>query len=437
MKNIVRKFTPKFVISLYHITLAILANFFYFLPSRKLIVIGVTGTAGKSTAIELIAKVLEEAGNKVGIASTIKFKIADIEKLNDKKMTMLGRFQLQKLLYQMVKAGCQYALVETTSEGVRQFRHLGINYDVLVFTNLFPEHIESHGSFEKYKEAKGKLFKHLKRCPAKKVNNKKIKKVIIANIDDEHANYFLGNWAEEKYGFSVDTTNNEKTSIIVKADQAAQTKNGFEFLVGVTKFEVPLYGDHNVYNAIVAVTVGLSQGVNLEISQIALSKVNLIPGRIEFIDEGQPFKIIVDYAFLPEALEKLYEVVKLLKSKKVIHVLGSAGGGRDVARRPKLGKLAGEKADIVIITNEDPYDEDPKQIINQVTAGAEGAGKKIDHNLFKITDRRKAINKALSLAKKDDVVLITGKGSEQAIADPNGKLTPWDDRKVVRQLLNK
>lgn len=437
MKSLIKKIVPGFLLSFYHIVLAVSANIFYGLPSNKLIVVGVTGTSGKSTVIELLAKILEQAGFKVGITSSIKFQINKLERLNDTKMTMVGRFKLQKLIYKMVKAGCNYALIETTSEGIKQYRHLGINYDIAVFTNLFPEHIESHGSFENYKKTKGKLFKRLNNKSTKKFGGKKIKKVIVANIDDRHVDYFLSFEAQEKYGFAINKSQNDLASIIVKADKVKSTVKGLDFLVGRTKFHLPILGSHNVYNALAAITVALSQGINLEVSQKALSQVKAIPGRLEFIDEDQPFKIIVDYAFLPEALEKLYQVVNLLKPKKIINVLGSTGGGRDISRRPKLGKLAGLRADYVIVTNEDPYDDDPEIIIDQVAEGAIKAGKIIDKNLFKILDRRQAIKKALTLAQAGDIVLITGKGCEQAIAGPKGKLIPWDDRKVIREELAK
>jgi len=166
-----------------------------------------------------------------------------------------------------------------------------------------------------------------------------------------------------------------------------------------------------------------------------LENIKTLPGRLEKIDQGQNFTVIVDYAFEPNAVEKLYETIKFIKHNKIIHILGSTGGGRDVDRRPKLGKIAGEKADYVIITNEDPYDEDPQIIIDQVAVGTEYAGKEINKNLFKILDRRQAIKKALALAQKNDIVLITGKGCEQAICVANGEKIKWDDREVAREEL--
>ena len=171
MKSLIKKIIPKFALDWYHKFMALFGAFIFGYPSNKLVVVGVTGTNGKSTTVSLIAKVFEAAGFKVGALSTVMFKVADWEKLNDKKMTMLGRFQLQKYLKKMVKAGCRYAIVETSSQGIEQYRHLGINYDYAVFTNLTPEHIEAHGGFDKYKFAKGKLFKHLTVKSRKQLKN--------------------------------------------------------------------------------------------------------------------------------------------------------------------------------------------------------------------------------------------------------------------------
>jgi len=436
MINLLRKITPQPLIKVYHYFLAQAANFFYRSPSDKLIVIGVTGTSGKSTVVYLIAKILEKAGFRVGAASTILFKIDKKEWLNDKKMTMIGRLALQRLIKQMVKANCQYAIIETSSQGIEQFRHLGINYDILIFTNLYPEHIEAHGSFANYKNAKLKLFDKLKTEPPKLIAGQKIQKTIIANLDDDHAKDFLAFWAEQKFGFTLSNKSTNEGRVI-RAEKEKISGEGIEFIVENQPFSLKLFGQHNIYNTLAAVSLGLSQGLSLASIAEGLLAIQDVPGRIEFIEAGQPFKIIVDYAFEPKAVEALYQIVSLIPHQKVIHVLGSAGGGRDQSRRDRLGSLAGEKADFVIITNEDPYDEDPQKIIDQVAAGSIEAGKKLDYDLFKILDRREAIAKALNLAQADDLVLVTGKGSEQAIVVKDNKKIPWDDRQVVREELVK
>ncbi len=438
----------------YHFTLSWLSAVVYGRPSERMIVIGVTGTTGKTTSVYLIAKTLEAAGYRVGFTSTAMFNDGEREWLNDKKMTMVGRFFTQRILRKMARHKCQYAIVETTSEGIRQFRHRFINYDILVFTGLYPEHIDSHGSFENYKEAKGKLFAHLKRCGVKYADDKKfvhrkisglkktdlnrVKKTIIANADDDYADYFLNFWSEQKFAytekneFDIKNTNNLE---IVKYQRIEANRDSVIFAFNKTKVKLRLLGDFNAVNAMTAVCAGLSQGFSEKDIKNGLEKIEGVAGRLEKIDEGQPFTVIVDYAFEPNAVEKLYKTIKLIPHRKVIHVLGSTGGGRDIARRPKLGGLAGENADFAIVTNEDPYDEDPQVIIGQVAEGALDKGKKLDKDLFKITDRREAIKKALILAQEDDIVLITGKGSEQAICVAGGEKIIWDDRAVVRGLL--
>ncbi|PIR92770.1 hypothetical protein COT99_04465 [Candidatus Falkowbacteria bacterium CG10_big_fil_rev_8_21_14_0_10_43_10] len=457
----IKKLIPQKIFSkiqpAYHFVLAWLAAVLHRFPSNKLIVIGVTGTTGKSTSVHLIAKTLESAGYKVGYTSTAMFKVADKEWMNDKKMTMPGRFFTQSMLRRMVKAGCEYAIIETTSQGIEQFRHRFINYDILVFTGLYPEHIEAHGGFENYKLAKGKLFAHLARCKPKYVNAKKkvqlikneikkihserVKKTVIVNQDDKYAEYFLSFKAEQKITFQRAKIKFESNEYLVSNRNLSG--EGISFTINETDFKLRLAGAFNLYNALAAVSAGLSQDLDLDKIKKGLESVSGVPGRFERIDEGQNFLVIVDYAFEPNAVSKLYEIISQLPHRRIIQVLGSTGGGRDISRRPLLGKIAGEKADIVVITNEDPYDDDPQIIIDQVAVGAEKSGKTQNHSagqeqsLFKILDRREAIRKALRLAREGDVVLITGKGCEQAMCLSGGKKIPWDDRQTAREELGK
>ncbi|WKZ29088.1 MAG: UDP-N-acetylmuramoyl-L-alanyl-D-glutamate--2,6-diaminopimelate ligase [Patescibacteria group bacterium] len=443
MFAVIKKFVPKPLLQLYHWALAHLAAAWYAWPSRRLVVIGVTGTNGKTTVTNLIARILEEAGEKVGLTSTVNFRIAGQDVLNDKKMTMPGRFFLQKMLHRMVEAGCRYAVIETSSQGLEQYRHLGIEYDVAVFTNLTPEHIEAHGGFANYKNAKLKLFHHLAKHKRKVMPMRgDVKKTIVVNLESEHAWDFLDAPADKKYGFLADGAEKPAGNVawpmaIVKALDVQLKPDGSSFVVRETRFDVKMPGRYNVLNAMAAISVGLSQGIPLETMAKGLAKVDNVPGRFERIEEGQDFAVIVDYAPEPESLRQVYAAVERLPHKRIIHVLGSAGGGRDVARRPILGKLAGEKADIAIVTNEDPYDDEPRLIIEHVAAGAIQAGKKEEETLFKIEDRREAIEKAIGMAETGDVVLLTGKGAEQAIVGRGGKMTPWDERVVARELVRR
>ena len=466
MLNQLKKFIPRRLFGFfqppYHFIMGWLAALVYRFPSRKLIVIGVTGTTGKTSVVYLTAQMLNDAGYKAGFTSTAVFSNGQREWLNDKKMTMPGRFFIQKLLRDMVKNNCRYAIVETTSEGIKQFRHRFINYDVLVFTSLYPEHIESHGSFDKYKEAKGKLFAHLKngitkyidsqhrvvspRSELKKLDLTRVVKTIIVNGDDDNVNYFLNFWSEAKLACSFNPESspdfflkklNSETMVkdfaVVRGEGVKADANGTSVIVNGEKIDLKLLGEFNATNALIAAAVGLSQNLALAQIKAGLEEVRGLAGKLEKIEAGQDFSVIVDYSFEPLALTKLYQTVDLIPHNKIIHLLGSAGGGRDRARRPLLGHLAAEKADFVVVTNEDPYDENPTDIINQVAAGAEMAGKKINVDLFKILDRREAIQKALTLAKKGDLVLFTGKGAEQSICIANGQKFPWDEREVVRE----
>lgn len=401
MKELLKKFIPLFLLNWYHFLLAFLAAIFYQFPARKLTVIGVTGTNGKTTVVDLTARIFEEAGYKVASLSSIKFKIKNKEWPNNLRMTMPGRFVLQKFLREAVNSGCKYAVLEVTSEGIKQYRHKFINFSIAVFTNLTPEHIESHGSFKKYREAKGKLFQATKQ-------------IHIINVDDKNAGYFLRFAANKKYTYGF---------------------NKGDINIINTQFKLQLVGDFNIYNALAAICAGRAQGIDLKICKRALEKVEGIPGRMEEVI-SEPFKVFVDYAFTPNALEKAYQSLNNLKSKtcnlkaKTICVLGACGGGRDKWKRPILGQLAGKYCDEVIITNEDPYDEKPMEIINQV---AKGTGRKAK----KILNRREAINQALRIAKEGDIIIITGKGCELSICISNGKKIPWDDREIVREEFRK
>ena len=487
---LIKKIIPKklFVILQpgYHLVLNFMAVLWYRFPSNKLTVVGITGTTGKTTVTYMTVELLKKAGFKVGYTSTAMFSDGEKKWLNDKKMTMLGRFFTQKMLREMVKNKCDVAVVETTSEGIVQYRHRFINYDILLFTGLYPEHIDSHGSFENYKEAKLKLFEHLKKCSKKDLRFKIydlredkegegeqglafrarrserkarflasetksgfIQKTIIVNLDDEYAEEFLevGSGVNRKMGF----TNKEKQNIKIPSVSLQKgggqqiekieykflemNKIGTKFIFDGTEVQLNILGSFNALNATAAGCVGRALGVSNKVIKKGLESIANNPGRLERIDEGQDFIVIIDYAFEPVSVTKLYETISVLEPAKVIHVLGSTGGGRDISRRAKLGGIAGEKADYVIVTNEDPYDDDPMEIIKDVANGAKKAGKKKSKNLWLIEDRRKGIKKAISLAGEGDVVLITGKGSEQAIAIKKGELMPWDDREIVRDFL--
>ena len=431
MKTLIKKLIPKKLLNLRHLFFAWLGAVKYSHPSEELMVIGITGTSGKSTTAYLLRQILESAGMLVGSLSTIDFYVAGEEKLNDQKMTMLGKMQIQKYLREMVDKKCDVAIIETTSEGRVQYRHKFINYDMMLLTNLYPEHIDSHGSFENYKKAKLDIFDYVSKLPRKRGMGKGergmgkyIPKTAIVNGNSEYKDEFLQFDFEKKIIFGTNISKQE-----VKND-------GLYFNVDDKNFHAPLYGEHNISNIVATLAIAREFDIAWDVLQKAVLQLKPIPGRVEFIDEAEEkgFQVIVDYAFEPVAMEKLYQVVDLLKpTGKIIHVFGSTGGGRDKDRRFKLGEMIGKRAAICIVTDEDPYEDDPIEIIDDVASAVTKQGKELDKNVFKILDRKEAIGKAVEMAETGDLILITGKGSEQGMCVAGGKMIPWDDRKIVRE----
>lgn len=425
-----KRYIPAAALDAYHQALSWLAATVYRNPSEQAVIIGVTGTNGKTTTAYLIAKALEAEGAQTGCTSTAIFKLGKKEWLNDKKMTMLGRFQLQKMLREMVDAGCAYIVVETSSQGIVQHRHAHIHYDMCVFTNLTPEHIEAHGSFENYKQAKLELFRHLARSKQKQLFGKTWKRTAVLNRLDPYAKDFAVGGLDAVAWYGVGE--GEGLNAVDLKDEGWATS----FSVQGIRGSINLPGQVNVENAMAAVTVAQQAGLELGAVLKKVATISGLPGRFERIDEGQSFTVIVDYAPEPASVTKLYEAVSRIPHARILHVFGSCGGGRDIARRPVLGALAAKQADLLFITNEDPYDDNPREIMDQVAQGAraEGVG---DERMKVIEDRRTAILAAFESAQPGDVVLLTGKGCEQAIMGPNGSRTPWDERDIARDILRK
>lgn len=437
MKRLIKAILPKDALAKYHIFLARASSFIYRHPSEKLKVIGVTGTNGKSSVVSYISQLLESLEKKTGYTTTVEFKLGDRIWLNDKKMTMLGRGLLQKMLSDMVKKKTDYAIIETSSEGVSQSRHQGINYDVAVFTNLTPEHLESHGGFENYKKAKQSFFDHTAACPRKTLHNEQVKKRAIINADDQHAIDFVRQGFDETFAHSVEGSALTGITKSINIEEHATSIKGSSFTIQGVAFTTSLFGEFTMENIISAITTVHSLGFSLEDLIEPVKLLKPVPGRLESIDEGQSFGVLVDYAPEIASLEALYETLSLYQYRKLIHVLGSCGGGRDTEKRPTLGAMAGKKADVVIVTNEDPYDEDPASIITAVAEGARKVGKHDGEDLFEVLSRKEGIAKAFSLANPGDLVVITGKGAEQAMVVKNNTKIPWDDRVIARELLSK
>ncbi|MDP3015384.1 MAG: UDP-N-acetylmuramoyl-L-alanyl-D-glutamate--2,6-diaminopimelate ligase [bacterium] len=421
----------------YHYLLAFSAALFYGFPSRRMIVIGVTGTKGKTTACNLIHHILNSSGYKTGLSTTINFKIGGEEWKNDLKQTMPGRFYLQGLLSRMLKTGCRYAVVETSSEGIVQYRHRFIDYDAAVFLNLSPEHLERHKGFENYRQAKVELFKKISR---------KRNSAAIYNFDDEHVIHFIKPKAAKKYGYTIvgkrqQSVADERLDYELRITDCKFKSDGAEFKANGYNFKTSLIGEFNIYNAAAVICAALSQNIPIEHIQKSLLTFQPPAGRMEVVNMGQNFSVVVDYAHEPKSLESVYKAVidsgLKAKNKKLICLLGSAGGGRDKWKRPEMGKISSHYCDEIILTNEDPYDEPPENIINDIFSGVSQIRnpKSEIRNVFKIIDRREAIKKAISLAKKGDAVVLTGKGGEVWMCVENGKKIPWNEKGIVEEIL--
>lgn len=431
MKRILKGLIPKSIFNTYYYSMAILASLVYNSPSKKMIVIGVTGTKGKTSTINFIWSCLMAGGYKTGIISTANIKIGDDEVLNKYHMTMPGRFVISSLMAEMAEKGCKFCIVETTSEGIKQHRNVGIIYDIFVFTNLYPEHLPSHdNSFDKYKATKGIPFRDLSKYE-KVIDGKRIDRVIIANNDSDHADYYLQFNADHKYTYSINKASDNRAGAI------SNLSDSVKFNLNGEDYTLKILGEFNIYNALPAIIIAKKFNISYENIKNGLLNLNLIPGRMELINAGQNYTAIVDYAHEKESMTNVLKTaVSIRKSptNKIIVLLGAEGGGRDKSKRPLMGRISAELADYVIVANVDPYEDDPKEILEDIARASELNGKVRNKNLFVIEDRKQAIDKAVSLAQENDIVIITGKGAEQSMII-GGKSIPWDDRTVVRDAI--
>lgn len=398
-----RAIIPKSIFRLgqpaYHYSIALLAAIRYRFPGRSLKIVMITGTKGKTSTAELINAVLNEAGYKTALSSTIRINIADTISPNLYKMTTPGRFFLQKFLREAVKKKCEWAVIEMTSQAIVQYRHCFIDFDALVFTNIAPEHIESHGSFDKYLAAKLKLT-HALQCSPKRP------RISVSNLDDPHGEKFFLPTVEKRIGFKLSDP---------------------------FPYQTELQGNFNKLNILAAASFARAIGIAPEKIKLGIEKVRQIPGRVDYVNAGQLFKIVVDYATTPDSLVAFY---KIFSGKKLICVLGSTGGGRDKWKRPIMGGIADEYCERVILTNEDPYDEDPSEIIDQIADGMVNTSK-----MEKIIDRRLAIRRALEIThslqqtyNEDDMaILITGRGTDPYMTGFGGIKQLWSDKQVAEE----
>lgn len=431
MKQLLSKILSQNTKNKLHKVEATWAGFKYGHPSRKMKIIGVTGTKGKTTVCNMIASVLDANGINNAMETTINTKINDnftVHTTKDKWVTTPPSDVIQRFLKKAVVAKCEYAILEVTSQAIDQNRIHGIKFDVLIYTNLSHEHMEYHKTKENYLNAKLKLFK----------DNPEAK--VIINNDDADWNRFYSLPASERFLYSVKKPVEHGVvarKILTSSDSVTFTA---AFNNGQSTIHLRMPGMFNIQNALAAFCTGVALNLDPEKCRIGLENMTGVSGRMEAIkvSSKQNFSVIVDYAHNADSLKNVYETVSESIQKsggRLIAVLG-ATGHRDKTKRPIMGALAGHYADLVIFTDEDPYDEDPATIMEEVAVGILKGGAKnqwrLNRNYWKVLDRKQAIHKAIKEAKKGDVVVITGKGAEEVMAVGLHEFIPYSDRKIVR-----
>ncbi len=409
--RVLKKIVPEPVVEFfrrpYHRALAFLMALSYSFPARRLIVLGITGTKGKSTTAEMLFTILRSAGYSTALLSTIRFAINESSEPNLHKMTLPGRGFAQEFMRRALAAGCTHFIIELTSESVLQYRTSFLALDGLIVTNIQREHIERHGSYENYAAAKRAIVDEL-------VRSKKNRRVLVANEDVPETNFFLSARVPRAIGFS------SRELADLQTDDARVT-----FSYSGSRFSIPTDGAFNAMNALAAVKLAEAFGISPAVSARALAAMPPVRGRVERIEAGQDFIAVVDYAHTPDSLRALYGA---FPNTRKICVLGNTGGGRDTWKRPEMGRIADEGCEKVILTNEDPYDEDPRAIVEAMAAGM----KRVPEIIM---DRRAAIRAALRAARPGDAVLVSGKGTDPFIMGARGTKTPWSDARVVREEL--
>lgn len=415
MKRLLSRLLPQGLKNIYHLSNAVVACVLYGFPGKQLRIIGVTGTNGKTTTTQFIARILSHAGKKVAMASTINFQIGDHTWINASKFTTLSPWKLQRFLRDAVREGCVYAVVETSSHALDQNRVWGIPYEIAVMTNVTREHLDYHQTMTRYRAAKRQLFRLAKKA--------------VVNLDMEDPAFFY----RAEPGRTVTYSTKDPQAQLLATDVSLDFK-GTEFVVENTHFHLNIPGLFNIENALAALGVARLLDIDFSVAKKALASVTGVPGRMELIPNHINADILIDYAVTPDAFEKLYASILPLKipGSKIIHVFGACGE-RDRGKRPQMGEIASSSADIIILTNEDPFFEDGEQIIDDIE---KGVTKKKGKGYFRIFDRREAIHRALSLAEIGDIVLVTGKGAEVSIALRDTRV-PWNERQVIEEELEK
>ena len=400
----------------YHKLKAMMMAHKYGFPGKRMRVIGVTGTNGKTSTCFMIWKMLNEAGHKTGLMTTVAWGVDKLEEQIE-HMTTVDTETLNKRMQRIAESGAEFLVLEITSHALAQNRIFGVPIEIAVMTNVTHEHLDYHKTFENYRDAKRKLFK--------------VAKYGVINEDDESWSYFASD-VDEYITYGIN-------SGILKAEKIELAAEGVKYEVGEAdeklKIRTHIPGKFTVYNSLAATAVGLKLGLTKKQIEDGILALVSVEGRMNRVNEGQDFEVIVDYAHTPDAFIKVFESVVPGKKRRIISLFGGAGR-RDESTRAERGEIGAKNSDIVIITEDDSRDEDRTLIAEEFARGAEKAGKTREKDLFIILDREEAIEKAISLAKKDDIVLVLGKGHEKTILRAEGAV-PFEDLKVVRKVLKK
>lgn len=437
LRKIKSWFSPDHPLRLFvHKIKALLACLVYRYPANNLTVIGITGTNGKTTTVNLTAKILEKAGLEVGMASTTNFKMGKKEWQNKTHKTTLGPFQIQRLLRKMVKAGVTHVVIETSSHALAQYRVYGIPYDVVCFTNVTPEHLDYHRSMKAYRMEKGKLFDGLMKGKRKKG----VEKVAILNADDpDNYEYFSQFPAEKKISYGINQVPDATlfAHVTAKDIDMKQEQTDLTLVTPEEQGKVKLFlpGEFNIENLLAASTIGFSLGTKLADVRAACEEVKLIPGRMETIEEGQDFTVYVDFAMTEDGYEKLLKTLRKTTEGKIWVVFGCCGD-RDRKKRPVIGEICGEMADKVVVCDDEPYTEDPKVIREMILDGLHNTSMKRNTDFWEIPDRTEAIEFACKNAEAGDTVVIPGMGDFEGRTFADG-IHPWNEREEVRKVLQK
>ena len=424
---------PQLVVERAATALADGAAWWYGDPSLRLGVVGITGTDGKTTTSFLAAAALEAAGLSSGLIGTVATQIGAVREPNPEHTTTPGAPLLQRTLRAMADAGNAVAVVETTSHGLAAARVRGIAYDVAILTNLSHEHLEFHGSWEAYRDAKLSLFERLavgRANPVKEIDGRAWPRAAIVNADDPNASAFVG--VAQEAGARIMTYGTDAGADI-RATHVEEDARGLRVSYvapsGAATLELRLAGRFNVHNALAVVALGEVLDLDPTTIRAGLAGLHGVPGRMERVAAGQPFGVVIDYAHSPASLEKVLGLLAPLAAARgggVIAVFGSAGE-RDTDKRPMMGRIAAQLARLVIVTDEDPRGEDRTRILDDIARGAEDGGKRRDRDLFVIADRPNAVAAAFERARSGDIVLLAGKGHEQSIIGPDGPVA-YDER---------